>query len=192
MSRIVAVAETLIDAVQSVGGTLARHAAEGHDVVVIALFAAASERDAEAAQALGIAGVVSAGATPAAYHHSGLAPVPELAVALANVRPDLILAPLGLTGTPAAAQIEAALDELNLPRLRWVDLPYALSRTAGAPLGDGELLAIPVADHLQAKLDACRLLGVDSPERLSEYALSEGLRLDSGGPVELLLRQVGD
>lgn len=192
MSRIVAVAETLSDAVQSVGGTLARHAAEGHEVIVVALFGSASASDAEVSGALDISGVVSAGATPAAQHHTGLAPVPELAVALANVRPDLILAPLGLTGTPAAAQLSAALDELNLPRLRWVDLPYALSRTAGAPLGDGELVAIPVADHLQTKLDACRLLGVDEPERLSEYASSEGLRLGTGGPVELLLGQSGD
>lgn len=188
MSRIVAVAETLADAVQSVGGALAKHAADGHDVIVIALFDSASETDAEVAKQLGIAGVVSAGAAPANAHHSGEAPIPELAIALAQVRPDLILAPIGLTGTPAAAQIGHALDELDLPRLRWVDLPYALTRTPGAPLGEGELVAIPVGSHLDTKLAACAALGVTDPSRLSDHAIAEGERLGADGPVELLVR----
>lgn len=187
MSRIVAVAETLADAVQSVGGTLACHAADGHEVVVIALFARASARDAAVVHALGLTGVVGAGAELPAGHGNGT-PVPELAVTIAQVRPDLILAPLGLTGTPAAAAVTAALDELDLPRLRWVDLPYALSRTPGAPLGAGELLAVPVAAGLAAKHAACDLLGLGTGERLTGHAHAEGRRLGAGGPVELLLR----
>lgn len=187
MSRIVAVAETLADAVQSVGGTLACHAAAGHDVIVIALFDSASESDAPVANVLGLAGVVGAGAEPPAGHGGG-APLPRLAVAIAQMRPDLILAPIGLTGTPAAAAITAALDDLGLPRLRWVDLPYGLSRTPGAPLGTGELLAIPVATGLAAKVAACELLGLGTGERLAGHAHAEGARLGARGPVELLLQ----
>ena len=188
MSRIVAISETLADAVQSVGGTLARHASEGHDVVVVAIFDSASESDAQVAEALGIAGVVSAAATPADAHHSGDAPIPELAVALAQIRPDLILAPIGLTGTPAAQQIAAALDELELPRLRWVDLPYGLSRTPGGPLGEGEVVAIPIGDQIGAKRDACASLGLTTGPSLLSHATSEGERLGVDVPVEVLLR----
>ncbi len=140
------------------------------------------------AEALGIAGVVSAAATPADAHHSGDAPIPELAVALAQIRPDLILAPIGLTGTPAAQQITAALDELELPRLRWVDLPYGLSRTPGGPLGEGEVVAIPIGDQIGAKRDACASLGLTTGPSLLSHATSEGERLGVDVPVEVLLR----
>jgi hypothetical protein len=85
--------------------------------------------------------------------------------------------------------VERALDDLDLPRLRWVDLPYALRRTPGAPLGAGELVAVPTGeDHLAAKLAASSAYGAEL-ERLAAHATAEGDRLGAGGPVELLVRR---
>jgi LmbE family N-acetylglucosaminyl deacetylase len=206
VSTIVAVAPSLSDAVQSAGATLARHAAEGHPVVVISVFTRDGDpADAAAAEALGLAGVVHLAVDPASQRgyegpnaeHDGLragddAPkvaASVLAIALGRLEPDLVLAPLGLTGHVDHLVIERALDDLRLPRLRWVDLPYALRRTPGAPLGAGEVVAVPAdEEHLAAKLTACAGYGAEL-ERLAEHATSEGERLGAGGPVELLLRR---
>jgi LmbE family N-acetylglucosaminyl deacetylase len=205
VTTIVAVAPTLADNVQSAGATLARHAADGHPVVVVSAFTRdGAEADAAAAAALGLAGVVHLALDPAVdrgyadgREHDGLAPGDDavkvaasvLAIALGRLAPDLILAPLGLTGHVDHGVVEGALDELGLPRLRWLDLPYALRRTPGAPLGAGELVAIPAApEHLAAKLAAAAAYGAET-DRLAAHAEAEGARLGAGGPVELLLRR---
>src|SRR3954449_10066257 len=205
MSRIVAVAPRLSDAVQSAGATLARHTAEGHVVVVIAVFSRDGDPDdALATEALGLAGVVHLGVDPAPARgyddadaaFDGLRPGDDapkiaattLAIALGRLEPDLVLAPLGLTGHVDHLVVERALDELGVPRLRWVDLPYALRRTAGAPLGAGEVVAVPAADHLAAKLTASAAYGAEL-ERLAGHAHAEGERTGAGGPVELLVRR---
>jgi hypothetical protein len=114
-----------------------------------------------------------------------------MAIALGRIEPDLILAPLGLSGHVDHDVVERALDELELPRLRWLDLPYALRRTPGAPLGAGELVAVPADDdHLTAKLTAAAAFGADV-ERLAAHAVAEGERLGAGGPVELLIKRQG-
>ncbi|MDX6726803.1 MAG: hypothetical protein QOK49_1608 [Baekduia sp.] len=203
VSTIVAVAPTLSDAVQSAGATLARHAADGRPVVVISAFTRDGDAaDAAAAAALGLAGVVHLAVDPATARgydeaHDGLragddAPkitASVLAIALGRLEPDLLLAPLGLTGHVDHLVVERALDELGLPRLRWVDLPYALRRTPGAPLGAGEVVAVPAGEnHLAAKLAASAAYGAEL-DRLAAYAVAEGERLGTGGPVELLLRR---
>src|SRR4051794_13765156 len=206
MSTIVAVAPTLSDAVQSAGAMLARHAAEGHAVVVASIFTRDGDPDdAVARQALGIAGVVHLALDPAAlrgYDQTASAfdalrsddDAPKtaaavLAIALGRLQPDLVLAPLGLTGHVDHRVVEAALDELGLPRLRWVDLPYALRRTPGAPLGAGEIVAVPASESdMEAKLAAAAAFGAEL-ERLHAFAVSEGERLGAGGPVEVLVRR---
>lgn len=206
MSTIVAVAPTLADAVQSAGATLARHAAEGHPVLVVSVFTTDGDPDdAIAAAALGLAGVVHLALDPAAdrgyaadRQHDGLregddAPkvaASVMAIALGRLEPDLILAPLGLTGHVDHLVVEHALDELQLPRLRWLDLPYALRRTPGAPLGAGEVVAVPAsAEHLAAKLAAAAPYEAAEPERLARHAHEEGLRLGADGPVEVLVKK---
>ena len=206
MTTIVAVAPTLSDAVQSAGATLARHAADGHPVVVVSVFSRDGDPgDAAAAAALGLAGVVHLALDPArergyaeGREHDGLAAGDDapkvaasvLAVALGRITPDLILAPLGLTGHVDHVVVEHALDELALPRLRWLDLPYALRRTPGAPLGAGELVAVPAgAEHLAAKLEASAAYAGAEPDRLAAHAAAEGERLGAGGPVEVLVRR---
>lgn len=205
VTTIVAVAPTLADAVQSAGATLNRHAAGGHPVVVVSVFTRDGDPvDTAAAEALGLAGVVHLAVEPAAARgyaghrvHDGLqagddAPkvaASVLAIALGKLTPDLILAPLGLTGHVDHLVVERALDELVLPRLRWLDLPYALARTPGAPLGAGEVVAVPAADaHLAAKLAAAGAYGADV-ERLAAHAVAEGERLGAGGPVEILVKR---
>jgi LmbE family N-acetylglucosaminyl deacetylase len=205
MSTIVAVAPTLADAVQSAGATLARHAAEGHPVLVVSVFTNDGDPDdATAAAALGLAGVVHLALDPAAERgyaadrqHDGLregddAPkvaASVMAIALGRIEPDLILAPLGLTGHVDHVVVERALDELELPRLRWLDLPYALRRTPGAPLGAGEIVAVPASEeHLAAKLAAAAPYDAEL-DRLAQHARDEGARLDAGGPVEILVKK---
>jgi LmbE family N-acetylglucosaminyl deacetylase len=206
MTTIVAVTPTVSDAVQSAGATLARHAAQGHAVVVVALFDREGDPAAAvAAHALDLAGVVHVGLPPAAERgYEGInagcdgllagddcptLAATALAIALARLEPDLVLAPLGLTGHVDHVVVERALDDLSIPRLRWLDLPYALRRTPGAPLGAGELLAVPAsAGHLGAKLTAAAAFGAEL-ERLHAHAVAEGERLGAGGPVELLLRR---
>lgn len=206
MTTIVAVAPTLSDAVQSAGATLHRHAAEGHPVVVVSVFTRDGDPDAAAAaRALGLSGVVHLALEPAAQRgyehlaaHDGFRAGDEdtakvaasvLAIALGKLEPDLILAPLGLTGHVDHLVVERALDELELPRLRWLDLPYALRRTPGAPLGAGEVVAVPASDAaLAAKAEAAQLLGGDAT-RLTEHAAAEGERLGAGGPVEILVKR---
>ena len=206
VTTIVAVAPSLSDAVQSAGATLARHAAEGHPVLVVSVFTRDGDpADAAAAAALGLAGVVHLAVDPASERgysggnaeHDGLragddAPkiaASVLAIALGRLEPDLVLAPLGLTGHVDHLVVERALDDLDLPRLRWVDLPYALRRTPGAPLGAGELVVVPAGEaHLAAKLEASSAYGAEV-ERLAGHATAEGERLGAGGPVELLLRR---
>jgi hypothetical protein len=205
VTTIVAVAPTLSDAVQSAGATLHRHAADGHPVVVVSVFSRDGDADdATASEALGLAGVVHLALDPATERgypldrvHDGLragddAPkvaASVLAIALGRIEPDLILAPLGLTGHVDHLVVERALDELGLPRLRWLDLPYALRRTPGAPLGAGELVAVPADDaDLAAKLTAAAAFGADV-ERLAAHAVAEGERLGAGGPVELLVKR---
>ena len=160
--------------------------------------------DAAAAAALGLSGVVHLALDPAsargyAEHrsHDGLLPGDDapkvaasiLALALGRLHPDLILAPLGLTGHVDHLVVEQALDELELPRLRWLDLPYALRRTAGAPLGAGEVVAVPASEgHLAAKLEAASAYGAET-DRLAAHAVSEGERLGAGGPVEILVQR---
>jgi LmbE family N-acetylglucosaminyl deacetylase len=205
VTTIVAVAPTLSDAVQSAGATLHRHAADGHPVLVVSVFTRDGDPDdAQAAQALGLSGVVHLALDPAADRgyddhraHDGLragddatkVAAATLAIALGRIAPDLILAPLGLTGHVDHVVVEHALDELELPRLRWLDLPYALRRTPGAPLGAGEVVAVPAgADHLAAKLAAAAPYDADL-ERLAAHASAEGERLGAGGPVEILVRR---
>lgn len=207
MSTIVAIAPTLADAVQSAGATLARHAAEGHPVLAISVFTTDGDPDdAAAAAALGLAGVVHLALEPASARgyadgreHDGLrgdddAPkvaASALAIALGRLHPDLILAPLGLTGHVDHLVVEHALDELQLPRLRWLDLPYALRRTPGAPLGAGEIVAVPATDaHLAAKLAAAAPYDAEL-DRLAQHAADEGARLGTGGPVEILVKREG-
>jgi LmbE family N-acetylglucosaminyl deacetylase len=204
-TTIVAVTPTLSDAVQSAGATLHRHAADGHPVVVVSVFTRdGGEQDAAAAAALGVSGVVHLALDPAPARgypehreHDGLRPDDDapkvaasiLALALGRLAPDLILAPLGLTGHVDHLVVEQALDELGLPRLRWLDLPYALRRTAGAPLGAGEVVAVPASEvHLAAKLDAASAYGAET-DRLAAHAVSEGDRLGAGGPVEILVQR---
>jgi LmbE family N-acetylglucosaminyl deacetylase len=205
VTTIVAVAPTLSDAVQSAGATLHRHASEGHPVVVVSVFSRDGDPDdAAAAATLGLAGVVHLALDPASERgyaparvHDGLAEGDDapkvaasvLAVALGRIGPDLILAPLGLTGHVDHLVVERALDELELPRLRWLDLPYALRRTPGAPLGAGELVLVPADDrHLAAKLAAAAPYDAEL-ERLAAHAVAEGERLGAGGPVEVLVRR---
>jgi LmbE family N-acetylglucosaminyl deacetylase len=206
-TTIVAVAPRLADAVQSAGATLARHAAEGHPVVVVAVFTREGDpADAAAAEALGVSGVVHLAVDAAAGRgydgahaaHDGLRPGDDapkivaavLAIALGRLEPGLVLAPLGLTGHVDHLVVEQALDELALPRLRWLDLPYALRRTPGAPLGAGEVVAVPTGDvPLAAKLAAAAAYAGAEPERLAAHAVAEGERLGAGGPVELLVRR---
>jgi hypothetical protein len=206
VTTIVAVAPTLADAVQSAGATLHRHATEGHPVIVVSVFSRDGDPDdAAAAAALELAGVVHLALDPATERgyppgrvHDGLregddAPkvaASVLAVALGRIAPDLILAPLGLTGHVDHLVLEHALDELELPRLRWLDLPYALRRTPGAPLGAGELVLVPAGErHLAAKLAAAAAYDAEL-ERLAEHATAEGERLGAGGPVEVLVKRV--
>jgi hypothetical protein len=176
-------------------------------VVVVSVFTRDGDPDdAVAAEALGIAGVVHLALDPAAlrgYDQTGNAAfdglragddaprtaAAVLAVALGRLEPDLVLAPLGLTGHVDHVVVELALDELGLPRLRWVDLPYALRRTPGAPLGAGEVVAVPASEaNLEAKLAAAAAFGAEL-ERLHAFAVSEGERLGAGGPVEILIRR---
>jgi LmbE family N-acetylglucosaminyl deacetylase len=210
VTTIVAVAPHLSDAVQSAGATLARHAAEGHPVVVVSVFSREGDpADVAAAEALGLAGVVHLAVDPASRRgyddahaaHDGLragddAPMVAaavLAIALGRLEPGLVLAPLGLTGHVDHLVVERALDELALPRLRWLDLPYALRRTPGGPLGAGELVAVPAGDaHLAAKLTAAAAYPGAEPQRLADHAVAEGERLGAGGPVELLVRRTLD
>ncbi len=203
-TTIVAVTPTLSDAVQSAGATLHRHAAGGHPVIVVSVFSQdGGPEDAAAATALGLAGVVHLALDPAPARgypedraHDGLRPDDDapkvaasiLALALGRLHPDLILAPLGLTGHVDHLVVQQALDELELPRLRWLDLPYALRRTAGAPLGAGEVVAVPASEtHLAAKLEAASAYGAET-DRLAAHAVSEGERLGAGEPVEILVR----
>ena len=205
MTTIVAVAPTLSDAVQSAGATLHRHAADGHPVVVVSVFTRDGGTDDQAAaNALGLSGVVHLALDPAPGRgypadraHDGLRPEDDspkvaasvLALALGRLHPDLILAPLGLTGHVDHLVVERALDELELPRLRWLDLPYALRRTPGAPLGAGEVVAVPAGEaHLAAKLEAASAYGAEL-DRLAAHADAEGERLGAGGPVEILLKR---
>jgi LmbE family N-acetylglucosaminyl deacetylase len=209
VATIIAVSPTLADAVQSVGGTLARHASEGHDVVIICTFGDEADADAQVTELLGLAGIVYIGLPEASergygeaeregFHgiHEGDHDTPNLAgtalaVALSRLNPELILSPLGLTGHIDSVIVHAALQDLAVPRLRWLDLPYGLARTPGATLGDGELLAVPVGDQLEAKLAACALFS-DQGDALRAHAAAEGDRLGAGEPVELLLRPSGD
>jgi len=205
-TTILAVAPTLADAVQSAGATLHRHALDGHPVIVVSVFTKDdNNRDQRAAEALGLSGVVHLALDPAAERgyaadrvHDGLradddAPkvaASVLALALGRLTPDLILAPLGLTGHVDHLVVERALDELELPRLRWLDLPYALRRTPGAPLGAGDVVAVPAgAGHLAAKLTAAAAYDGTEPDRLAAHAHAEGERLGAGGPVEILLQR---
>jgi len=207
MTTIVAVAPTLADAVQSAGATLAHHAAEGHPTLVVSVFTRDGDADdATAAAALGLAGVVHLALDPApargyaaGREHDGLqegddAPkvaASVLAIALGRIEPDLILAPLGLTGHVDHLVVERALDELELPRLRWLDLPYALRRTPGAPLGQGEVVAVPATQAtMDAKLAAAAPYEAEL-ERLAQHAADEGARLGAGGPVEILVKREG-
>jgi|HigsolmetaAR201D_1030396.scaffolds.fasta_scaffold00529_6 LmbE family N-acetylglucosaminyl deacetylase len=203
MTRIVAVTPTLADAVQSAGAALARHAARGDSVFAVCLFSVDGDPDdAAAAETLGLAGVVHVGAPPATARgyegelgpYQGLRDGDEapmvaaagLAIALGRLRPELVLAPLGLSGHVDHRIVDRALEELSVPRLRWVDLPYALTRTPGAPLGAGEQVVVPAGEHMEAKLEACRRLGADA-ERIAAYAAEEGRRLGADGPVEVLV-----
>jgi hypothetical protein len=205
VTTIVAVTPTLSDAVQSAGATLHRHAAEGHVVVVVSVFTQDGDPgDAAAARDLGLAGVVHLAVDPASGRgygpdrvHDGLAADDDapkvaasvLAIALGRLEPDLILAPLGLTGHVDHLVVERALDELELPRLRWLDLPYALRRTPGAPLGAGDLVAVPAGPpHLAAKLAAAGRYGAET-DRLAAHAAAEGARLGAPGPVEVLVKR---
>lgn len=205
MSRIVAVAPQLSDAVLSAGGTLARHAAGEHDVVAVSVFGTpGGAADASAVAALRLAGAVhlavdaadARGYADEHAKHDGLRPDDDaprvagavLAVALAQLTPDLVLAPLGLSGHVDQLVVAAALDELGLPRLHWVDLPYALRRTPGAPLGAGEPVVVPIDDHLAAKLEAAALYDAEL-DRLAAYAADEGARAGLAGPVEILVRR---
>lgn len=169
----------------SVGGTLARHAAAGHDVAVATLTVAA-QAESTAAQ-LGLEAVVAVAAegVQAAGEDTVMS---RLAVVLARAEPELVLAPLGLDGGDDARLIERLFERLGVPRLRWVDLPYALSRTPGAPLGAGTEVAIPIAGQIDVKLEACALVRDDAPlGRLRAHAVTEGHRLGTGAPVEVLL-----
>ena len=205
-TTIVAVTPTLSDAVQSAGATLHRHATDGHPVVVVSVFTRDGDAtDTAAAAALRLSGVVHLALDPASARgyaddraHDGLRPDDDapkvaasiLALALGRLHPDLILAPLGLTGHVDHLVVEQALDELELPRLRWLDLPYALRRTAGAPLGAGEVVAVPATEpHLAAKLQAASAYGAETG-RLAEHAAAEGERLGAGGPVEILVQRL--
>ena len=204
MSRVVAVTPRLSDAVQSCGATLARHAAEGHDVVALCVFTSGGDpRDERAATALAIHPAVHFAVDDAAARgytgharHDGLRPDDDapkvagagLAVALARIEPDLVLAPLGLGGDVDHEVVSRALDELDVGRLRWLDLPFALARTPGAPLGAGEVVVVPAGEHLAAKLEAASAYGADV-ERLERHAREEGERTGAGGPVELLVRR---
>lgn len=210
MARVVAVSPTLADAAQSVGGTLAQHAAAGHEVVLVLVFQGtepAGQRE-RARTALGLAGVVTIDLPSAADRgydggvgrdgYDGLGDDDEdtqiaagagLAVALSNLDPTLVLSPMGLSGHVDARILNDALDALDVPRLRWLDLPYALHRTPGAPLGAGEVVAVPIGEHLDAKLAACALVDATvEPALLRDHAIAEGKRLGTGGPVEILLR----
>src|SRR3954462_13237353 len=126
VTTIVAVAPRLSDAVQSAGATLARHAAEGHPVVVVSVFTRDGDaQDTAAAAALGLSGVVHLAADEAdarGYEgghgpHDGLrsgddAPkvvAAVLAIALGRLEADLVLAPLGLTGHVDHLVVERAL-----------------------------------------------------------------------------------
>ena len=208
MARLAAISPHLGDAVLSCGGTLARHVAQGYEVVLVTVcsggdaLAPRRAADQAAADALDCLGAVHLGLEPAelrgyvdlaAFH--GLREDDEapavargvLAVALARLAPDLVLAPIGLGGHVDQELTNRALDALGLPRLRWVDLPYALGRTAGAPLGAGEPVVVPIAEQLDAKLAAAEHYDRGIGPRLAAYASAEGERLGADGPVELLL-----
>lgn len=193
MSRIVAVSPTLADAAMSVGGTLARHAGDGHEVVLVLVFEDDSGADMqdEVRQLLGLAGVVVVGHETVDDEDEDAKTTvgAALAVALSRLEPSVVLSPIGLGGHVDARILNEALDALDVPRLRWLDLPYGLSRTPGATLGTGELVAVPIGEHVDAKLAACALVGatVEAP-LLRDHAIAEGIRLGTGGPVEILLR----
>jgi LmbE family N-acetylglucosaminyl deacetylase len=208
MSRIVAIAPHAGDAVLSCGGTLARNVAQGHEVFLITVLAAPDDLrradDECAAAALRLSGIVRLevpGAIARGYPEGlgcfdGLAAADEapgavagaLAVALARLTPDLVLAPMGLTGHVDQVVLDTALDDLGIPRLRWVDLPHALTRTPGAPLGAGELVVVPIGEQLAAKLEACACYPeLGAPDEIARHATAEGARLGADEPVELLV-----
>ena len=209
MSRIVAVTPRLSDAVLSCGATLARHAAEGHEVVALCLFGAAGgSDDEEAARLLGLGGVIHVTIDAAAERgyeghlatYRGVDPADEaprlavaaLALAIDRLAPDLVLAPLGLGGDVDHEVTKAALETLAVDRLRWLDLPYALSRTPGAPLGAGDVVAVPIAEQLPTKLAACALYADAAVvARIEEHARDAGRRAGADEPLELFTSRPG-
>lgn len=209
MSRIVAVAPTLPDAVQSVGGTLARHAADGHEVIVVSMFASdlAPEQRRAIGGLLGLSGIVDVDLPSslsrgydaetgrdgfdgrlADDEDAATAAGAALAVALSQLEPELVLSPIGLTGHIDASIVNDTLDTLSVPRLRWLDLPYGLSRTPGAPLGAGEVVAVPIGEQLDRKIEACGQFAAADFTRLRDHAIAEGARLGTSEPVEILLK----
>ena len=51
----------------------------------------------------------------------------------------------------------------------------------------GEVVAVPISVQLDAKLQACALIGGADEASLRKHATSEGVRLGAGEPVEILL-----
>lgn len=213
VSRIVAVSPDLGDAVLSCGGALARHAAQGDEVVLLTVFsgpaddevwAARRAEDQRAAATLGLSGAVHAGlpeTTPGAEGAGDVAAA-VLGVALDGLRPDLVLSPLGAGDGPHSAVVEGALATLGAgPRVRWLDVPgvFADPEAADAALqgAGGRPVLVPVADTLARKLDACACyasrvadeFGGEQEMREAIVDLAERCAtiLDAPEPVELLV-----
>ncbi|WP_205697751.1 PIG-L deacetylase family protein [Conexibacter sp. SYSU D00693] len=206
MSRIVAVSPHLADAVFSCGGALARHAAQGHDVVVLSVctagegLASRREEDRRAVAALDLAGAVHAG-LPVGAGDAELATA-VLQAAFEQLLPDLVLSPLGIGAGPDGDAVATALDALGLEgRLRWVDLPGALVEPEAVDevltSGARRPVVVPIGDALDAKLDAGAAYASALPttfgdepamrEHVTDFATRCSILASADQPVELLL-----
>ena len=114
---------------------------------------------------------------------------------LADVRPDLLLTCAGLGGHADHRLLIRALTTLaGLPETaRYLDTPYALragESELGAAAGTRAWLAVDVADHLDAKLNACAAYATQLPFQFGgEGAMRRRLRdaaVSAAGTFEYL------
>jgi hypothetical protein len=201
VSRIVAVSPLLGDAAFSAGGTVHRHARHGHELVIVTVFTATSPLrapDDEAAKVLNAAGAIHLALDEAAARgyddpFTGVrddddAPrvaAAVLTVALGQLEADLVLGPAAIDSHVDRVIVDRVLEDLALPRLRWLEQPYAMRHPDAVP--EGERVAVPLdPPDLAAKLDACTLY----PERVeAEFGDEQRLRTQLTTEAELFVRR---